>query len=94
MPYFNFPADFGQLLDDGIHLSAVRALQIFTGLLKDLLKQSRTGDVVVLDLFHLGSIGLDLGLLQQHLETVLANHLQDHDQVFEVPDVVYGERKF
>jgi hypothetical protein len=72
------PVDFGQFLDDGVCESAVRAFQIFTCLLKDLFEEGGTSNVVVLKLFHLSRIGLDLGVLKEHLETVLADHLEDH----------------
>jgi hypothetical protein len=69
----------------------VGALQRLVGLLEYLFEEGLTSDVIALDLPHLVGVALEFFPGEQHLVAVLADHLEHHDQVLEVADVVNGE---
>jgi hypothetical protein len=65
--------------------------KVFAGLLEDLFEDGDPGDVVMLAFTHPVECGLDLGGGQKDVVTVLADHLQDLDEVLEEADVVDGQ---
>ena len=84
----NLSIYFCQLLNGRVVVLAVRTLQVFARFFEYLSKERLSGNIAMLDFFHLVRIASDVRLVEQHSVAPLANHLQDENQVLEVTGVV------